>query len=56
MIEKEGTVALQAGLHPITINDFNSSGEKGVKVSQEGPSIPKQEIPDDALRRVNTGQ
>lgn len=43
--EKRGSVALEAGLHPITVLFFQRAGGKALKVYYHGPGIEKQEIP-----------
>lgn len=43
-IEKQGTLALQAGYYPILLDYFQSGGGKALKLSWEGPGIPRQEI------------
>ena len=47
--EKKGVVPLEAGLHPIRVEFFESSGGDGLKVSFEGPGIKKQEIPESVI-------
>jgi hypothetical protein len=49
MIESSGSIYLDAGMHPITVEYFEQSGEEGLIVSYEGPGIPKREIPYDVL-------
>ncbi len=53
--EKSGQVALSQGLHPITIRYFDGGGGKSLKLMYEGPSIPKQEIPDNSYK-VSTNE
>ena len=43
--EAAGLVRLMAGLHPIKVQFFESTGDEVLQVSYEGPGIPKQEIP-----------
>ncbi len=49
IVEKSGTIALSAGLHPIRVNYFDSGGGDGLSVSWQGPGIKKQEIPAERL-------
>jgi len=43
--ERSGSIALAAGLHPITIDYFERTGPAGLVVSWEGPGVSKQVIP-----------
>jgi hypothetical protein len=54
IVEKSGSIALQAGEHPITLLYFNGTGGRGLRVSYEGPDIEKQEIPEKALFRISS--
>jgi hypothetical protein len=54
MVEKSGSIALQAGEHPITLLYFNGTSGRGLRVSYEGPDIEKQEIPEKALFRISS--
>jgi alpha-L-fucosidase len=45
MVEKNGVVALSAGLHPLTVQYFQKSGGRDIKVLVEGPKSSKVEIP-----------
>ena len=47
--EKAGLVALKAGLHPLTVEFFQSGGERGLEVTYEGPSIRRGLLPRAAL-------
>jgi hypothetical protein len=47
--ERKGAVALESGLHPITLTFFQGAGGKSLEVLYEGPSVPKTVIPADAL-------
>ncbi|NIA28599.1 MAG: glycoside hydrolase family 2 [Actinobacteria bacterium] len=47
--EKYGAIALEAGMHPITLLFFQRSGGQMLQVSYEGPGIPKQQISRDML-------
>ncbi len=49
MREKSGTVALEKGLHPFTLEYFQRSGGLGLKVYISGKNIVKQEIGTDYL-------
>jgi len=54
MIEKSGSIYLGAGRHPIRVDWFNGLEKYGLKVSYEGPALPRQKIPDSALFRAQT--
>jgi cytochrome c len=43
--EKRGVTTLTAGSHSIEVLYFDGGGETSLKVSWQGPNIPKQEIP-----------
>lgn len=47
--EEAGTIALSAGLHPITVAMFEQAGGFGLQVSYSGPGVVKQVIPASAL-------
>ncbi len=49
MVEKNGTVQLTAGLHPIVATYFDNGGGDGLKMSWSGPGLEKQEIPASVL-------
>jgi hypothetical protein len=49
--EAAGLVRLLAGLHPIKVQFFESTGDESLQVSYEGPGVPKQEIPPAAYFR-----
>ncbi len=49
MVEKNGTVTLAAGLHPITATYFDNGGGDGLSMSWEGPGITKEQIPASVL-------
>ncbi|MHC4546752.1 MAG: lamin tail domain-containing protein, partial [Planctomycetota bacterium] len=49
MIESSGSIYLDAGMHPITVEYFERDGEEGLIVSYDGPGIPKKTIPYDVL-------
>ena len=49
MVEKEGSIKLQAGKHPIRVEFFETAGGEGLEVSYQGPGIPKQIIPNRVL-------
>ncbi|NIA13715.1 MAG: alpha-L-fucosidase [Nitrospiraceae bacterium] len=51
MEERSGQAPLRAGLHAIEIQYFNAKGGGQLRVSYEGPGIPKQKIPNEAYRR-----
>ncbi|MDZ7265314.1 MAG: chitobiase/beta-hexosaminidase C-terminal domain-containing protein [candidate division KSB1 bacterium] len=47
--EEAGKVALQAGIHPITIDFFQKKGGLGLEVSVKGPRMEKQALPENRL-------
>ncbi len=51
MLEKKGSIALAAGVHPIRVIYFNKTGGNGLNVSYQGSGIEKMPIPDAALFR-----
>ena len=53
MVEKTGSVYLEAGKNPLRVDWFNGTENYGLKVEYEGPSLPRQKIPDSALFRVD---
>jgi hypothetical protein len=46
-----GTIALDKGLHPISVTFFEKTGASDLKVSYRGPGIEKQPIPPQLLFR-----
>ena len=50
--EKSGTIYLKAGRHPIRVAWFDRTDRYGLKVSYEGPDVARQQIPDEALFRL----
>ncbi|MEQ9289312.1 MAG: PQQ-binding-like beta-propeller repeat protein [Cyclobacteriaceae bacterium] len=44
-----GEVALEAGLHPITVNYFQGNEGSALSLHYEGPGVEKQEVPAEAL-------
>ena len=49
--ERSGTIALESGLHVITVNYFDGTGPQTLTVSYEGPGITKTTIPNAVLYR-----
>jgi len=49
LAEKEGLVALQAGMHPISVSFFDYTGEEILKVSFKAAGGEKLAIPDELL-------
>ena len=43
-VEKEGLIALQAGIHAIRVDFFERSGGSDINVSVQGPDLEKQEL------------
>lgn len=54
MTEKSGAVYLNAGLHPIWVDWFNGPEKYGLTVDYQGPSLPRQKIPDVELFHSQT--
>jgi signal transduction histidine kinase len=52
MIEKSGAVYLPSGRLPIGVDWFNGVEKYGLTVEYQGPDVPRQEIPDSALFRL----
>lgn len=50
LIEKSGAVYLEAGPQPIRVEWFNGVEGFGLEVGYAGPELPRQQIPDTALR------
>jgi len=49
---ESGSVFLQAGLNPISVEWFNATGDFSLNVEYEGPELPRQKIPDSVLSRA----
>ena len=49
--ETSGEIALQAGLHPITVTYFQAYGPKALELLVEGPGMPRQRVPASMLSR-----
>ncbi len=49
MTERNGSVELAAGSHPITVTYFDNGGGDGLAVAWSGPDLPKQKIAADRL-------
>ena len=47
--ERSGAIALEAGKHPIRLVYFQFGGEKSLALCWEGPDLPRQRIPAQAL-------
>ena len=43
--ETWGRIALQAGLHPITVTFFQAYGPRALELYIEGPGVRRQQIP-----------
>jgi signal transduction histidine kinase len=52
MVEKTGSVYLEAGKNPFRVDWFNGTENYGLQVEYEGPSLPRRKIPDSALFRL----
>ncbi len=52
--ERSGTISLSRGRHAITVAFFERTGDAHLEVAYEGPGIPKQRIPAQALFRGDT--
>jgi len=55
MVEKSGTIYLQAGLHPFHLDWFNHHDTYGLTVEYQGPDLPRHAIPDTALFHKQNG-
>jgi signal transduction histidine kinase len=49
MVERSGTIFLNAGRHALHLSWFNRDGPSGLEVSYEGPGLPRQRVPAAAL-------
>jgi hypothetical protein len=49
--ETWGQIALQAGLHPITLTYFQAYGPMALDLYVEGPGMPRQRVPGSMLVR-----
>ncbi len=54
MLERAGTAALAAGLHPLRVEFFENQGGAGLIFRIQGPGLAKQVVPASMLRRDNT--
>ncbi|HEY1661555.1 MAG TPA: ATP-binding protein [Verrucomicrobiae bacterium] len=45
MIEKSGSIYLQAGRHPLRLDWFNNLDKYGLEAEYQGPGLPRQKIP-----------
>jgi signal transduction histidine kinase len=52
MVEKSGAILLKAGRNPLRVEWFNGVEKYGLTVEYQGPSLPRQKIPDSALFRI----
>ena len=52
--ETWGQIALQAGLHPVTLTYFQAYGPRELTLYVEGPGLPRQRIPARMLYRSRT--
>ncbi|MGN6297558.1 MAG: PA14 domain-containing protein [Ginsengibacter sp.] len=52
VVEKSGTIGLQAGKHAISLGYIQRTGDASLNVSYSGPGISKQLIPSKAFFRV----
>ena len=52
--ETWGQIALQAGLHPITVTFFQAYGPRALELYIEGPGVRRQQIPASMLFRDRT--
>ena len=50
--ETAGQIALQAGLHPITLTYFQAYGPRVLELWIEGPGVRRQRVPASLLFRV----
>jgi alpha-L-fucosidase len=49
--ERSGQIALAKGAHLMTVTYFDKTGDDKLEVSDSGPGVEKQRIPDEALLR-----
>ena len=49
--ETAGQIALQAGLHPITVTYFQAYGPRALELYVEGPGMARQRVPSSMLFR-----
>jgi hypothetical protein len=49
MMQSSGTVALKAGMQPITVLYFENKGGQELEVLYEGPGVEKQTVPANIL-------
>ena len=49
MVEKSGTVELQAGLHDVLVTYFDNGGGDGLGFDWSGPGLARQPVPADVL-------
>jgi mono/diheme cytochrome c family protein len=54
--EKSGSIELKKGLHAITVDYFEAQGGEELRVSIEGPKVPKQEVPGGILFYSKSGK
>jgi hypothetical protein len=52
--ETWGSMALQAGLHPITLTYFQAYGPMALDLFVEGPGMPRQKVPASWFQRART--
>ena len=50
VIEIDGQIGLEKGLHKIKVHFFENEGGEAFKVQYDGPDINKQEIPEQILK------
>lgn len=53
MLERSGSIALAAGLHPLRVEFFENQGGAGLIVRVQGPGVNKQVVPASMFRRDN---
>jgi signal transduction histidine kinase len=54
--ESSGSVHLDAGRHPVSVDWFNADGSSSLHVEYEGPGLTRRELPDGVLFREAGGQ
>lgn len=54
-VEKAGTIELKKGKHAFTVEYFEAQGGEELRISIEGPKVPKQEIPSGIIHRLKSG-
>jgi len=54
--EVTGSIHLEAGRHPVSVDWFNADGTSSLHLEYDGPGIARREVPDTVLSRESAGQ